>query len=117
MQQLAGTLGNSFKDDIERHRKLVVNNIELVNKYRLHGKISADVHCFEARDNEHVAYNMQAIRRFVTGRFGHAYHPGTHHSILAGENAARLGVRVNEILAETVPVGGTAHVAGLAPVP
>ena len=105
MQQLAGTLGSSFRDDIERHRKLVVNNIELVNKYRLHGKIGADVHCFEARDNEHVAYNMQAIRRFVTGRFRHAYHPGTHHSILTGENAARLAAGINEILAETAPAG------------
>lgn len=75
--------------DLERIKRLVVNNIHLLNSYVLRGRISSKIVAVEAT-NGWQENRMESWKKFTSGDFSHYYIESGHYELLNESNLPML---------------------------
>nr|WP_314491734.1 non-ribosomal peptide synthetase [uncultured Chryseobacterium sp.] len=96
-EQISEILKNELYDwtkdildkDIKRIENMVFNNLNVLDKYRISGKVNADVITVEASENG-SGTDMMTWKNFTSGNFSHSFIFANHYSIFDEENCAEF---------------------------
>lgn len=80
--------------DIERIENMVLNNLNVLDKYRISGKVNANVITIEASENGNGT-DMMTWKNFTSGNFNHSFIFANHYSIFNAENCAEFVNLIN----------------------
>lgn len=87
------------EQDMERIKRLIYNNIQILNSYRTNGKIQGKITTIEATNNLHNA-NMSEWSSCTHGNIEHHYVDSDHYGILDKENISPLAKFITTAFSE-----------------